>query len=120
MNRTEIITDGRPQADRPVQKTDKFSIETSEKKLDDVKGMDTLAKLRAEAKSELEGGEVIEPKSEIRRELDEATLAMNVHELRRLARNNPNFPIKGRDISKANRKILLDYFRELLQFKNTF
>jgi len=98
----------------PVQKTDKFSIETSEKKFDDVKGMDTLAKLRAEAKSELEGGEVIEPKSEIRRELDEATLAMNVHELRRLARNNPNFPIKGRDISKANRKILLDYFRELL------
>ena len=38
---------------------------------------------------------------------------MNVHELRHLARSFDNFPIKGRDISKANRKTLLEYFRTL-------
>lgn len=38
---------------------------------------------------------------------------MNVHQLRRKARSIENFPIKGRDISKANRRTLLDYFREI-------
>ncbi len=38
---------------------------------------------------------------------------MNVHQLRRKARSIENFPIKGRDISKANRRMLLDYFREI-------
>lgn len=40
---------------------------------------------------------------------------MNVHELRHLARVTENFPISGRDISKANRKELLDYFRTILK-----
>ncbi|NLT52567.1 MAG: BMC domain-containing protein [Ignavibacteria bacterium] len=40
---------------------------------------------------------------------------MNVHELRHLARITENFPIFGRDISKANRKELLDYFRTILK-----
>ncbi|MCK5457718.1 MAG: BMC domain-containing protein [Melioribacteraceae bacterium] len=85
--------------------------EKPQKKTSNVKGLDHLAKLRAEAKAELESGEGVKQKS---KELDEETLAMNVHELRKLARNNPNFPIRGRDISKANRKVLLDYFKELL------
>jgi len=34
---------------------------------------------------------------------------MNVHELRKLARSIADFPIQGREISKANRKVLLDY-----------
>lgn len=85
--------------------------EKSQKKFPDVKGMDHIAKLRAEAKSEMESSETTEQKS---KQLDAETLAMNVHELRKLARNNPNFPIKGRGISKANRKVLLDYFKELL------
>jgi len=37
----------------------------------------------------------------------------NVHSLRKLARSYENFPIKGREISKANRGTLLDYFREM-------
>ncbi|MGD8779832.1 MAG: BMC domain-containing protein [Ignavibacteria bacterium] len=37
---------------------------------------------------------------------------MNVHELRKLARSVPEFPIKGREISKANRETLLNFFRE--------
>lgn len=40
-------------------------------------------------------------------------VALNVHGLRRIARGVDNFPIKGRDISKANRAKLLDYFKEL-------
>ena len=83
-----------------------------QKETSKLKGIDTLAKLRAEAKSEMER---TESKRTPDKDLDEELLTMNVHELRRLARSNKDFPIKGRDISKANRKILLDYFRELLQ-----
>lgn len=38
---------------------------------------------------------------------------MNVHQLRRYAREFDDFPIKGREISRANRGILLDYFNSL-------
>ena len=37
----------------------------------------------------------------------------NVHQLRRMARSTENFPIKGREISRANRRQLLDYFKSL-------
>ena len=37
----------------------------------------------------------------------------NVHSLRKLARSFESFPIKGREISKANRGTLLDYFKEM-------
>ena len=39
---------------------------------------------------------------------------LNVHQLRRLARSTPGFPIQGREISRANRGQLLDYFKTLL------
>ncbi len=94
-------------------KVEKVPEEKPKKKTSDVKGLDHLAKLRAEAKKELEKGVTSETESKASKELDEEILSMNVHELRRLARNTSNFPIKGRDISKANRKVLLDYFREL-------
>lgn len=35
-----------------------------------------------------------------------------VRELRRLAREMPEFPIQGREISKANRELLFEKFRE--------
>lgn len=38
---------------------------------------------------------------------------MNVHQLRKLARQTENFPIQGREISKANRTTLLDYFSQM-------
>lgn len=38
---------------------------------------------------------------------------LNVHQLRHLARSFDNFPIKGREISKANRQKLIDYFDQL-------
>jgi microcompartment protein CcmL/EutN len=39
---------------------------------------------------------------------------MNVHELRRLARSYENFPIKGREISKANRLDLIEHFKKII------
>lgn len=38
---------------------------------------------------------------------------MNVHQLRRFARDFEEFPIKGREISRANRGELLDFFKAL-------
>lgn len=43
----------------------------------------------------------------------EQLVVLNVHALRRIARGFDNFPIKGREISKANRAKLLDYFKNL-------
>lgn len=40
---------------------------------------------------------------------------LNVHELRHLARSFEAFPIKGREISKANREVLYNYFKEILK-----
>ena len=47
----------------------------------------------------------IPPKSDLQK--------LNVHELRKLARSFDSFPIKGRDISKANRQELIDHFESL-------
>lgn len=38
---------------------------------------------------------------------------LNVHKLRHLARSFENFPIKGREISRANRDELIDYFDKI-------
>lgn len=38
---------------------------------------------------------------------------LNVHELRKLARSVENFPIRGRDISKANRSELIEHFKSI-------
>lgn len=39
---------------------------------------------------------------------------LNVHKLRKYARSYEGFPIKGREISKANRGELLNYFKDLV------
>lgn len=54
---------------------------------------------------------VLDEEAEALREKD--ILTLNVHQLRRLARHTVNFPIVGRDISKANRQELLYYFDSL-------
>ena len=38
---------------------------------------------------------------------------LNVHQLRKQARATEGFPIQGREISKANRQVLLDYFKKI-------
>lgn len=39
---------------------------------------------------------------------------LNVHELRSRARETEGFPIQGREISRANRQVLLDYFKKII------
>jgi hypothetical protein len=38
---------------------------------------------------------------------------MNVHKLRHYARKFPDFPIKGREISRANRDVLVEWFKAI-------
>jgi len=38
---------------------------------------------------------------------------MNVHKLRHYARKFPDFPIKGREISRANRDELVEWFKSI-------
>lgn len=98
---------------------------------DELKGLDHLKKLREEAQSEMNFSDKSEqepvsdgasedipavPDSDGASEgipAVEEMEKMNVHQLRKLARSIPAFPIKGRDISKANRGILLDYLKDL-------
>ncbi len=69
---------------------------------------DTIEEISDETESEEFKQSSDLPSDEIpsRNELEK----MNVHELRHLARSFDNYPIKGREISKANRQTLLDYF----------
>jgi len=54
------------------------------------------------------------PKSGLKYSMSELEV-MNVHQLRRFARDIKDFPIKGREISRANRGELLDFFKTLLK-----
>lgn len=49
-----------------------------------------------------------------KKEIDfDAIGKMNVHKLRHYAREFPDFPIKGREISRANRNELVDLFNTI-------
>ncbi|MCF6268424.1 MAG: BMC domain-containing protein [Melioribacteraceae bacterium] len=100
----------------------------------DFEGWSHIERLRAEAKSEIESkmedeksitkfkpltdetlttNEVSEVNGNDEENLENDLYKMNVPELRKLARSNKDFPIKGREISKANRQVLLEYFAKL-------
>jgi len=78
---------------------------------------DTISRLRKEAlgteKAEKKesGPSAAVPK--VKFKMDELE-RLNVHQLRRLARDTEGFPIQGRQISMANRGKLLDYFKKLI------
>lgn len=83
---------------------------------------DTISRLRKEA-LEAKTGEPEEAESKITLEKKETENTqevsgedienLNVHQLRHLARSIEEFPIKGRQISRANREELLVYFKKL-------
>jgi microcompartment protein CcmL/EutN len=74
---------------------------------------DTIKRLRREALGKEEEPEKIEKETKVTK-ADMAELEkLNVHQLRRLARSTENFPIKGREISRSNRRQLLDYFQSI-------
>jgi ethanolamine utilization protein EutM len=83
---------------------------------------DTISRLRKEA-LEAKTGKPEEAESKITLEKKETKITkeisgedienLNVHQLRHLARSIEEFPIKGRQISRANREELLVYFKKL-------
>ncbi|NMB81243.1 MAG: hypothetical protein GYA14_05445, partial [Ignavibacteria bacterium] len=83
-------------------------------------GTSRLEALRKEAMKEIGEGE---PSSEITEESSMVTpgevptkeelSTLNVHKLRHLARSFENFPIKGREISRANREELIEHFDKI-------
>ncbi|OGU27749.1 MAG: hypothetical protein A2057_00090 [Ignavibacteria bacterium GWA2_35_9] len=85
-----------------------------------VETSDTISRLRQEAlgieagteKKEKERPKASAPKKE-KIKMEQVEI-LNVHQLRRFARSTEGFPIQGREISRANRKELLDYFKKLV------
>jgi microcompartment protein CcmL/EutN len=81
----------------------------------------TIDRLRKEAlgKDDTRVKKEVKHKSKKTRSSVESNLQMeklevlNVHQLRRLARSTKGFPIQGREISRANRGLLLDYFKSI-------
>jgi microcompartment protein CcmL/EutN len=74
---------------------------------------DTITRLRMEA---LGAGKLSAEDSEKESSSEGNNInieSLNVHQLRRLARDSENFPIQGREISKAKREDLLKYFKKL-------
>lgn len=90
-------------------------IETPEEKTVSESTNETLERLRKEALGTVKD---TEPAKKISTKTEQSGSAedvenLNVHELRHLARSIPEFPIKGREISRANKNELLKYFGEI-------
>ena len=100
-------------------KTEEFKREIDVKEVERTE--DTISRLRKEAfgnKSELKkignkGKNKVEKKTNHSSIGNQNLDGLNVHKLRKLARSYENFPIKGREISKANRNELIKYFDSL-------
>lgn len=88
---------------KPVIKTTSFST------IDRLK-QEALGKVSSPKDVDLETSSSAKPDFSMK-ELE----VMNVHQLRRFARDIDEFPIKGREISRANRGELLDFFKTLLK-----
>jgi len=106
----------KPPEVKPIQKLipDVKIEKPSEKKEETISSSDTISRLRKEALGIKEEEDKPLPSAKTRRKIKMQELEiLNVHQLRRLARSIEGFPIQGREISKANRKELLDYFKKL-------
>ncbi len=101
----------REQRRKEVQESKKVVEETVHEEKEEVKEVEIKEEPVVESKPQepkaetLFGAPEIPPKEELEK--------MNVHQLRHLAREFENFPIKGREISKANRQTLLGYFEQI-------
>jgi len=91
-----------------------FVVETPEMETVSETTNETLERLRKEALGTVKDKEPAKVTTKTERpgsieDIDN----LNVHELRHLARSIPEFPIKGREISRANKKELLKCFGEI-------
>ena len=114
-----IISETEPAEEKPVEVNlrkridPEIKIEKREEKKVATTDSDTIARLRKEALGIEEEKPAASAKGKKKINLAEIEI-LNVHQLRRLARNTDGFPIQGREISRANRNELLDYFKDLL------
>lgn len=103
--------------DEPIKNDEEISsVKRGRKSKEPVLKKEILSKidsLRQEAIEELSGSSETElsPPKEV--PSDEDLSQLNVHELRHLARSFDNFPIKGRQISRANRDELREFFNQI-------
>jgi len=93
------------ESDAEIENNDLFVEDTTEEpeEIDEVKEEPEEIPEVKEQETEEEGD--IPPKWALQK--------LNVHDLRKLARSFDSYPIKGREISKANRQKLIDYFDSL-------
>lgn len=109
--------------EKPQRKTRTKRIVKKEEVKEEIKpvressSFSTIDRLKKEAMGEVTpSDEVSKTKTSPKSSFSMAELeVMNVHQLRRFARDFEDFPIKGREISRANRGELLDYFKTFLK-----
>ena len=74
---------------------------------------ETIERLKREALGPIYKKEDLKNEPSVEKELPINPENMNVHELRHYVRGIKNFPIKGRQISRANRDELIDHYKSL-------
>jgi len=117
LSSNQILEDTKPEAEKPIKNIIRKENSAKEKKIIKHYKNDTIERLRKEAlglDKPLEKKKEKKKKETQKEEDNTSDLdSLNVHQLRRLARSTVNFPIQGREISKANRGVLLNYFKSL-------
>lgn len=111
---SKITLEKEPQRRTRTRKVKETEIEKDEvKPIPKTSSSSTIKRLKKEALGEFPSPEEVSP-VKLGFTMQELEV-MNVHQLRRFARDVKEFPIKGREISRANRGELLDLFKALLK-----
>lgn len=114
IKKSEKVSEPKNLIDRPKKRKrnlPKVKVEKPAEEKELFSDSDTIARLRKEALGIKE--EKTSPSAKKKINLSEIEI-LNVHQLRRLARSTEGFPIQGREISKANRNELLDFFKKII------
>ncbi|MDZ7623182.1 MAG: BMC domain-containing protein [Ignavibacteriaceae bacterium] len=113
----EIIPEKKPERAVKVREIKKEEIFEEVKPVQRASSSSTIDRLKKEAL----GKSITLEKTDSTRSANKFNFSMaelevmNVHQLRRFARDIESFPIKGREISRANRGELLDFLKALLK-----
>lgn len=111
----KTISSSKPKRERKSEKVGKKELFEEVEPVTRPSTFSTIEKLKEEALGESYKPEKVKTsKSKGAQKFTMSELeVMNVHQLRRFARDFEDFPIKGREISRANRGELLDFFKAL-------
>jgi microcompartment protein CcmL/EutN len=110
----KIPQSSKPKRERRIQKVEEKELFEEAEPITRT-SVSTIEKLKEEALGEsYKTDKIKKTKSKSIQKFSMVELeVMNVHQLRRFARDFEEFPIKGREISRANRGELLDFFKAL-------